>query len=163
MRDHHTALLESIVNLLETRARVGRRTTLHKIRAHTNIRGNDLADAATKMAARNFDCGFPFPPYVADLICCFLPQDGVLLRPLSVVWEWFVRLSSRDHVCVGSMVCLWDGLGHGKGCLYYSCPQYSRVGARSLGVGWSWCMRFDGGGGIIGLDCSLLMEGWFLE
>jgi hypothetical protein len=48
-------LLESIVDLLETRIQAGRSTTLHKIRAHTNIRGNDLADAAAKLAVRSFD------------------------------------------------------------------------------------------------------------
>jgi ribonuclease HI len=52
---HHTTLIESIVDLLEARKMAGRRTTLHKIRAHTDIRGKDLADAAAKMAVRNFD------------------------------------------------------------------------------------------------------------
>ena len=52
---HHSTLLESIVDLLETRNRAGHRTTLHKIRAHTHIRGNDLADAAAKLAVRSFD------------------------------------------------------------------------------------------------------------
>ena len=52
---HHMTLLESIVDLLETRKREGRSTTLHKIKAHTNIRGNDLADAAAKLAVRSFD------------------------------------------------------------------------------------------------------------
>ena len=33
----------------------GIRTTLHKIRAHTNIQGNDLADAAAKLAVKHFD------------------------------------------------------------------------------------------------------------
>ena len=32
----------------------GRRTTLYKIRAHTDIRGNDLADTAAKLAVRSF-------------------------------------------------------------------------------------------------------------
>jgi hypothetical protein len=48
-------LLESITNLLETKRLAGFHTTLQKIKAHTDIRGNDLADAATKLAARNFD------------------------------------------------------------------------------------------------------------
>ena len=48
-------LLESIVDLLENKRRTGRSTTQHKIRAHTNIRGNDLADAAAKLAVRDFD------------------------------------------------------------------------------------------------------------
>ena len=48
-------LLESIVDLLEARKREGRSTTLHKIKAHTNIRGNDLADVAAKLAVRSFD------------------------------------------------------------------------------------------------------------
>ena len=34
---------------------MGFRTTLHKIKAHTNIQGNDLADAATKLAGNDFD------------------------------------------------------------------------------------------------------------
>ncbi len=33
----------------------GLRTTLHKLRGHTNIRGNDLADAAAKLAVMHFD------------------------------------------------------------------------------------------------------------
>jgi ribonuclease HI len=52
---HHKTILEGIVDLLETRKLAGRRTTLHKIRAHTNIRGNDLADANAKLAVRSFD------------------------------------------------------------------------------------------------------------
>ena len=48
-------LLENIVDLLEIRKLAGRRTTLHKIRTHTNIWGNDLADAAAKLAVRSFD------------------------------------------------------------------------------------------------------------
>ncbi len=47
--------LESITNLLETKRLVGYRTTLYKIRTHTNIRGNDLADAAAKLAVCSFD------------------------------------------------------------------------------------------------------------
>ena len=56
-RDYHphAILLESIVDLLETRKMAGRRTTLHKTWARTNIRGNDLADAAAKLAVRSFD------------------------------------------------------------------------------------------------------------
>ncbi len=46
---HHRLLLSGIADLLEERRRQGFRTILHKIRAHTNIRGNDLADAAAKM------------------------------------------------------------------------------------------------------------------
>jgi ribonuclease HI len=52
---HHRILLESISNILETRRLAGHHTTLNKIRAHTHIRGNDLADAAAKMAVRSFD------------------------------------------------------------------------------------------------------------
>ncbi len=48
-------LLGGITDLLEERRRKGFRTTLHKIRAHTNIRGNDLADAAAKMAVTQYD------------------------------------------------------------------------------------------------------------
>ena len=52
---HHSLLLESITDLLDTRQRSGLSTTLYKIRAHTNIRGNDLADAAAKMADTHYD------------------------------------------------------------------------------------------------------------
>ena len=52
---HHNTLLEGIVNLLEERIRSGKSTTLHKIRAHTHVRGNDLADTAAKLAVRSFD------------------------------------------------------------------------------------------------------------
>jgi len=33
----------------------GFRTIVHKIRAHTNIRGNDLADADAKMAVTQYE------------------------------------------------------------------------------------------------------------
>ena len=46
---HHNLMPGSITDLLETRRLAGLSTTLHKIRAHTNIRGNDLADAAAKL------------------------------------------------------------------------------------------------------------------
>jgi ribonuclease HI len=52
---HHMLLLRSITKLLDARASLGFRTTLHKIREHTRIRGNDLADAAAKLAVRSFD------------------------------------------------------------------------------------------------------------
>ena len=43
---YHMVLQGSIMDLLETRRLAGFQTTLHKIRAHTIIQGNDLADAA---------------------------------------------------------------------------------------------------------------------
>jgi len=52
---HHMLLLGSITDLLETRWSAGIRTTLRKIRAHANIRGNDLANAAAKLAVTHFD------------------------------------------------------------------------------------------------------------
>ena len=52
---HHRLLMDSIADLLETIRLSGLRTTLHKIRAHTNIRGNDLADAAAKLAVTHYD------------------------------------------------------------------------------------------------------------
>jgi ribonuclease HI len=52
---NHMLLLESITDLLEARRLAGFHTTLHIIRAHTSIRGNDLADAAAKLEVRNFD------------------------------------------------------------------------------------------------------------
>ncbi len=52
---HNRLLLDSITDLLETRRLLGLRITLHKIRAHTNIRGNDLANAAAKLAVTHYD------------------------------------------------------------------------------------------------------------
>ncbi len=49
---HHKLLLESITNLLDDRRQSRYETTLHKIRAHTNIRGNDLADTTAQLAVR---------------------------------------------------------------------------------------------------------------
>jgi hypothetical protein len=43
---HHSLLLGDITDLLEDNRRKGFGITRHKIRAHTNIRGNDFADAA---------------------------------------------------------------------------------------------------------------------
>ncbi len=48
-------LIGSITYLLETRRSACFRTTLHKTRAHALIRGNDLADGATKLAVTDFD------------------------------------------------------------------------------------------------------------
>jgi hypothetical protein len=39
---HHMLLLESITDLLEARRLASFHTTMHTIRAHTNVRGNDL-------------------------------------------------------------------------------------------------------------------------
>jgi len=52
---HHMLLIESIIELLDTKASLGFRTTLYKIRGHTHIRGNDLADATAKLAVRSFE------------------------------------------------------------------------------------------------------------
>ena len=52
---HHGLMLGSITDLLETRRLAGLRTTIHKISDHTNIRGNDLADAAAKLAVTHFN------------------------------------------------------------------------------------------------------------
>ena len=51
----HKLLLGSITDLLEIRRSTGLRIALHKIRAHTNIQGNDLADAAAKLVVTHFD------------------------------------------------------------------------------------------------------------
>ena len=51
----HFLLLSRTTDLLEERRMQGSRTTLHKIRAHINIRGNDLADTAAKMAVAQYD------------------------------------------------------------------------------------------------------------
>jgi hypothetical protein len=52
---HHLLLLSRIADLLEKRRRQGFITSLHKFWAHANIRGNDLADATTKMAVTQYD------------------------------------------------------------------------------------------------------------
>ncbi len=52
---HHMLLLQGIKDLLETRRVNGYSTVLRKIRAHTHIRGNDLADTAAKLAVTDFD------------------------------------------------------------------------------------------------------------
>ena len=51
----HMLILSGITDLLEERRRRGFRTTLHKIRAHTNIRDNDLADDAAKLKVTQND------------------------------------------------------------------------------------------------------------
>ncbi len=48
-------LLSGISDLLEERRSKSFSTILHKIRAHTNIRDNDLADAAAKLAVTQYD------------------------------------------------------------------------------------------------------------
>ena len=57
---HHMLLLDSIIDLLETRQRPGLSTTLYKIRAIANIRGNDFAAAAAKLAVAHYDT-LPLP------------------------------------------------------------------------------------------------------
>jgi len=54
---HHSLLLGSIADLLETRRRAGLSTTILTIRGPTNIRGNDFADAdaAAKLAVTHYE------------------------------------------------------------------------------------------------------------
>ena len=52
---HHTTLLQSISHLLEARREKGYSTSLRKIRAHTQVRGNDLADTAAKLVVTDYD------------------------------------------------------------------------------------------------------------
>jgi ribonuclease HI len=76
---HHTLLLDSIIDLLETRRLSGLRTTLHYIRAHTNIQGNDLADAAAKLAVTHYDTlPPPQPRHVETGETAPRPNDGVM-------------------------------------------------------------------------------------
>ncbi len=51
---HHMLLLGSITDLIETRRSRSLHTILHKIIAYANIRGNDLADAAAKLAVIDY-------------------------------------------------------------------------------------------------------------
>jgi hypothetical protein len=48
-------MMGSITDLLETRRLASLSITLHKIRAHTNVRGNDLADAAATLAVTHYE------------------------------------------------------------------------------------------------------------
>ncbi len=52
---HHMLLIDGITDLLQERRMKGFITTLPKIRAHTNIWGNYLADAAAKLAVTHYD------------------------------------------------------------------------------------------------------------
>ncbi len=52
---HHKPLITSILDTLLYRAGQGLPTVLHKIRGHTNIKGNDLADAAAKRVVAAWD------------------------------------------------------------------------------------------------------------
>jgi len=52
---HHMLLLHSISHLLDTRRKKGYSTSLQKIRAHTHIRGNELTDAADRLAVTDYD------------------------------------------------------------------------------------------------------------
>jgi ribonuclease HI len=52
---HHKPLIIAIVNLLQYRIGLGLPTKLHKIRGHTEINGNDLADAAAKRVVTEFE------------------------------------------------------------------------------------------------------------
>jgi ribonuclease HI len=55
---HHKPLITAIIDSLLYRAELGLPTILHKIREHTNIRGNNLADAAAKRVVADWD-GIP--------------------------------------------------------------------------------------------------------
>ncbi len=48
-------LLTIITYLLDARRSAKFATTLQKLRGHTNIRGNDFADAAAKLAVQRCD------------------------------------------------------------------------------------------------------------
>ena len=51
---HHKPLLTAIVTLIRYRDGLNLPTHLRKIRGHTNIRGNDLADTAAKLVVTSF-------------------------------------------------------------------------------------------------------------
>ena len=52
---HHQVLIDKIASLILEREHSGRTTTLSKVRAHTNVMGNELADEAAKLSVRQFD------------------------------------------------------------------------------------------------------------
>ncbi len=67
---------------------MGHRTTLHTIRAHTNIRGNDLADAAAKLAVRSFDTLPPNQEIRVDIgEVAPRPQHWVMYTATPPPWE----------------------------------------------------------------------------
>jgi hypothetical protein len=52
---HHKTLLTAIDNTVQYRDILGLPTKLQKIRGHTNIRENDLADKAVKLVVTSFE------------------------------------------------------------------------------------------------------------
>ena len=52
---HHKPPIAAVVNLLQYRISLGLPTILHKIRGHTKINGNDLADAAANRVVTSFE------------------------------------------------------------------------------------------------------------
>ncbi len=68
--------LKSISDFLETRRENGYSTTLQKIRAHTNIRGNDLADATAKLAVTNYDT-LPPDRAIRVEVCAIAPRPSI--------------------------------------------------------------------------------------
>ncbi len=101
-------LLSGITYLLEERRRQGFSITLHTIRANTNIRGNDLADAAAKLTVTQYDSlpesqklkvlvgeVAPHPPY---WVMCTAksppppPQLGMDTRTATLRQPWCLNL-----------------------------------------------------------------------
>jgi ribonuclease HI len=54
---HHKPLIAATVDSLLYKSELGLTTILHKIRGHTNIRGNHLADVAAKRVVSKFQLG----------------------------------------------------------------------------------------------------------
>ena len=52
---HHKPLLAAMVQIIQYRAELAQPTIIRKIRGHTNIKGNDLADVAAKRVVSNWD------------------------------------------------------------------------------------------------------------
>ena len=52
---HFFSLISAIVDSLINISELGLTTILHKIRGHTNIKGNDMADIAAKRVVSNWD------------------------------------------------------------------------------------------------------------
>jgi hypothetical protein len=76
-RHYHqnSLLLGGITDILEDRRRKGLITTLRKIRAHKIIRGNDLADAAAKLAVTSCESLPPSQTLKVDM-------GEIAMRPL---------------------------------------------------------------------------------
>jgi hypothetical protein len=86
-------LLQGISQLLENCREKGFSATFRKIRAHTNIRGNDLAVATTKLAVTNFDT---LPPDQTQRV------DIGAIAPLPTFWVMYTADPSTPTMALAT-------------------------------------------------------------